>query len=101
MTKESTVTIKLRYITPLLAAAGAAAAIVAAPMAMADATTTAATATTAASCTYLNGNLDTQCSSPGNTQINDSLPFVPYTPQYPYWEGGYGHGGGHMGGGHR
>jgi hypothetical protein len=96
MTKESTVTIKLRYITPLLAAAGAAAAIVAAPMAMADSTTT---ATTAQSCSYLNGNLDTQCSSPGNTQINDSLPFVPYTPQYPYFEGGYG--GGHMGGGHR
>jgi hypothetical protein len=85
-------TIKLRYITPL-AAAGAAAAIAAAPMALAD------SSTTAQSCNYINGNLDTQCQSPGNTQINDSLPFVPYTPQYPYFEGGYG--GGHMGGGHR
>jgi hypothetical protein len=85
--------IKLRYITPLLAAAGAAAAIGAAPVALAD-------SSTPLNCTYINGNLDTQCQSPGNTQINDSLPFVPYTPQYPYFEGGYGYGG-HMGGGHR
>jgi hypothetical protein len=82
----------LRYITPLLVAAGAAAAIAGAPAALAD------SSTTAQSCNYINGNLDTQCQSPGNTQINDSLPFVPYTPQYPYFEGD---GGEHTGGGHR
>ena len=72
--------IKLRYITPLLAAAGVAAAIVAAPTALAA---------------------DTVCSSPGNVQINDSAP-IQFGPQYPYWAGdyfgGYGYGGGHTGG---
>jgi hypothetical protein len=83
---------KLRHITPLLAAAGAAAAIVAAPSALA--------ADTDQSCTTTPG-VDTVCSSPGNVQINDSAP-VQFGPQYPYWAGdyfgGYGYGGGHAGG---
>ena len=54
-------------------------------------------------CTYVNGSADTQCQTPGNVQINDSPPPVQYTPQYPYWEGGYfgGYSGFHAGGGHR
>jgi hypothetical protein len=88
---------KLRYITPLLAAASAAAWIAGAPVAAAD-------TSAQLSCNYINGSMDTQCSSPGNTQINDSPPPVEYVPQYPYWEGGYGYGYGggfHGGGGHR
>lgn len=87
---------KLRYITPLVAAAGAAVAIVAAPLAMAD--------NSDQSCTTSPG-VNTICSSPGNVQLNDSAP-VTYGPQYPYWDGGYyggyGYGGGYgHSGGHR
>ena len=89
--------IQLRYITPLLAATAAAAAIAAAPTAIAD---------TGQQCTYL-GASETQCQTPGNSQINDSPPYVQYGPQYPYFlgddfdRGGFfgGHGG--FGGGHR
>lgn len=82
---------KLRHISPLLAAAGAAAAIVAAPTAL-------AVTNTDQSCTTAPG-VDTVCSSPGNVQINDSPP-VQFGPQYPYWEGDYfgGYGGAHVGG---
>jgi hypothetical protein len=83
---------KIRYFAPLMAAA-ATAAIFTAPAALADSTTT--------SCNYLNGALDTQCSSPGNTQINDAPPVVQYGPQYPYWEGGFIGGFGGFHGGHR
>jgi hypothetical protein len=82
----------LRYIAPLVGLA-AAASIIAAPTAMA--------ASTDPNCTYLNGTLNTQCDSPGNTQINDSPP-VTFGTQYPYWEGDeWGGGYGHYHGGHR
>jgi hypothetical protein len=73
---------KLRYITSILAAAGAAAAIVAAP-------TAGAADTPAPSCTTTGAG--SICESPGNVQINDSAP-VQFAPQYPYWEGDYFHG---------
>jgi hypothetical protein len=80
---------RLRYIAPLIGFA-AAASIIAAPAAMA--------ASTAPNCTYTSGSLNTQCESPGNTQINDSPP-VTFGAQYPYWGGGYWGGGfGHSGG---
>jgi hypothetical protein len=76
------ITMKLAYITSILAATGVAAAIVTAPTALA--------ADTAQSCTTTpTGSV---CESPGNTQINDSAP-VQFAPQYPYWEGDYFHGG--------
>ena len=59
--------IKLKTITPLLAAGAAAAAVVAAPIA--------AAAPTGQSCS---GNV---CQSPGNVQINNSPPPVQF---YPY-----------------
>jgi hypothetical protein len=90
--------LKLRFIAPVLAA-GAAASIALAPIASAADTTA---TTSQPSCTDISGT-DTECQSPGNVQINDSPP-VEFTPQYPYWEGGYfgGYGGGgfHDGGGH-
>jgi hypothetical protein len=78
---------KLRSITPLIAAAGAAAAIVAAPPAMAD-----------DQCSAMPGVVDSVCVTPGNAEINDSAP-VQFGPQYPFWGfgvlgGGFGHGGG-------
>ena len=101
-------TMTRRFITPLLVAGAAAVAIVAAP------TAAAATANDpgagAPSCTYVGGQFqDNQCQTPGNAQINDSLPPVQPMPQYPYYEGDFGggfHGGGGgfhggMGGGHR
>jgi hypothetical protein len=71
---------KLRYITPILAAAGAAAAIVAAPSAM---------AADVQSCTTT--GVQTACQSPGNVQINDSVP-APFYPQYDYSPGDFFHG---------
>jgi hypothetical protein len=93
---------KFRYLTPLLAAAGAAAFIAGAPIAAAASTSDPGAGQP--SCTYVNNSADTQCQSPGNVQINDSPPATEYAPYYPYWEGGYygGFGGGfHGGGGHR
>jgi hypothetical protein len=92
----------LRYLTPLIAAAGAAAAFGAAPAAVAD--------TTLPSCTDVGGPTamgagTTECETPGNVQLNATPP----EPVYPYpWDdefygsaliiGGTG-GGGHGGGG--
>ncbi|MDT5301959.1 MAG: hypothetical protein QOG79_5201 [Mycobacterium sp.] len=78
------------YITPLLGAAVVAAAIAAAPIAAAApapaATSAVATAPTAPSdpaqaqsCTNMGGT-QTECQSPGNAQLNDSLPQVDYFP---------------------
>jgi len=93
---------KLRYIAPLLAAGAAAAAIAAAPIAAAD------PGAVQQSCTEsVSGS---ECQSPGNVQLNDTPPPIDY---YPYGDdglllggfgGGFGHGGGfgggHGGGGH-
>ena len=97
----------LRYVTPVLAAAGAASAILAAPTAAADPTDP-----TLPSCTSVGGDeavgtATTECATPGNVQLNATPP----APVYPYpWDdefygpaliigGGNWHGGG--GGGHR
>ena len=80
---------RLLYITPLLAAAGAAAWIAVAPPASAG--------TDQLSCT--SAGTYSECQSPGNVQINDSRP-VQFGPQYPYWEGDY-FGGFHTDRGHR
>ena len=75
-----------RHITPLLVAGAAAAAIAAAPTAMAAPAADPAAAQQ--SCADTGGG-GTECQSPGNVQINDSPGPVQYSPQYPYWEGGY------------
>jgi hypothetical protein len=86
---------KIRRITPLLAAAGAVAALAAAPIALADP----GDANAPESC--VTTGIGTQCATPGNVQINDSPP-VNFAPQYPYWEGDlFGFGGGYHVHGHR
>jgi hypothetical protein len=92
----------LRYLTPLIAAAGAAAAFAAAPAAVADTTLPSCTNTGGAEAL---GGSTTECATPGNVQINAT----PAEPAYVYpWDdefygpaliiGGFG-GGGHGGGG--
>jgi hypothetical protein len=92
----------LRYLTPLIAAAGAAAAFGAAPAAIADTTLPSCTDTGGAQAL---GGSTTECETPGNVQINAT----PAEPTYVYpWDdefygsalviGGFG-GGGHGGGG--
>jgi hypothetical protein len=91
----------MRYLTPLIAAAGAAA-FVAAPAAIADTTLPSCTDTGGAEAL---GGSTTECETPGNVQINAT----PAEPTYVYpWDdefygsaliiGGFG-GGGHGGGG--
>ncbi len=90
--------IRLKYLTPLLAAGAAAAAIATAPAALAAPTANPPQAQE--SCVDLNSG--SQCQSPGNVQINDSPtgPIYPYYGDYPSYGGYYG--GGHSsGGGHR
>ena len=98
--------VKICYLTPFIAAAGAAAAILAAPRrdrpsrepSLPTCTTLVAPRTSAAP--------TTECATPGNVQINAA----PAEPTYPYpWDdefygpaliiGGGGGGGGHGGGG--
>ena len=94
---------KLTLVAPLLAAGAAAIAVAAAPIAAADPGPVQQTCTQA--------GLDSECQSPGNVQINDSIPAdpVPFGGDE-YLIGGWGlggyhgggfHGGGHGGGGHR
>lgn len=82
-------TIKRRYLPPMLLAVAAATTIATAPAALAE-----------QSCTYPSAN-STVCQTPGNVQIVNSPPPMQYAPQFPYF-GGYAllfHHGGH--GGHR
>jgi hypothetical protein len=87
---------RLRYITPVLAVAGAAAAMLAAPTAGAE--------QDLPSCTSVGGDetvgtATTECATPGNVQINATAP----DPVYPYpWDDEFygpaliiGGGGGH------
>jgi hypothetical protein len=82
-------TIKRRYLPPMLLAVAAAASIATAPTALAE-----------QSCTYLSAN-STVCQTPGNAQIVNSPPPVQHAPQFPYFGGNVliFHHGGH--GGHR
>jgi hypothetical protein len=68
-------TIKRRYLPPMLLAVAAAASIATAPTALAE-----------QSCTYLGAN-STVCQTPGNVQIVNSPPPVQYAPQFPYYGG--------------
>lgn len=75
----------LRYVTPLMVAAGAAAAILSAPAAIAD--------TTLPSCTDVGGPTamgagTTECTSPGNVQLNATPPEPTY--MYPWDDEFYG-----------
>ena len=68
-------TIKRRYLPPMLLAVAAAASIATAPAALA-----------AQSCTYISAN-SSVCQTPGNVQIVNSPPPVSYAPQFPYFGG--------------
>jgi hypothetical protein len=70
--------IRLKFFTPMLAAAAVAAAISAAPMATADSTPAqprSVANTPQQTCTSLGGS-QTQCQSPGNVQLNDAPPQI-------------------------
>jgi hypothetical protein len=64
--------------TPVLVAGVAAAAIAAAPTAAAD--------SSQENCTPL-GSSAVKCQSPGDAEINDSLPYANVLPQYSYFGG--------------
>jgi hypothetical protein len=66
-------TIKRRYLPPMLLAVAAAASIAAAPSALAE-----------QSCTYLSAN-STVCQSPGNAQVVSSPPPVQYVQPFPFF----------------
>ena len=93
----------LRYLTPLIAAAGAAAAILAAPAAGAQPDSD-LPACTEVGGDVVSGGTTTECATPGNVQIDATPPVM--QPVYPYpWDdefygaaliiGGHGGGGGH------
>ena len=66
-------TIRRRYLPPMLLAVAAAASIAAAPSALAE-----------QSCTYLSAN-SSVCQAPGNVQIVNSPPPLQYAPQFPFF----------------
>lgn len=69
-------TLKIRFVTPLLIAGAASAAIAAAPLAS-------AADDTHLSCSYqAPGN--SQCETPGNAQLTATPQEMPYESQYPY-----------------
>jgi hypothetical protein len=70
--------IGLKYITPVLAAGAAAAAIAAAPTAAAD--------PSQQTCTSVSSSA-TQCQSPGNAQLNASVPNSNVLPTWSYFGG--------------
>jgi hypothetical protein len=99
----------LRYVTPVLAVAGAASAILAAPTSAADPTDSNLPQCESVGGDQSVGTATTECATPGNVQINATAPDAPVYP-YPWDDefygsalimgGGFGpHGGG--GGGHR
>lgn len=100
---------KIRYLTPLFAAAGAAATILAAPSAVAEPSNPTLPQCVDTGGAEAIGGSTTECSTEGNVQINAT----PAEPTYPYpWDdefygpalifggpGYHGGGGGHGGGG--
>jgi hypothetical protein len=86
---------RIKYITPIMAAGAAAVAIVAAPIAAAAPTSPADPGSVQASCGAVGP--DSSCVTPGNAEINDSPPGVNFYPygNMPFLLGGYGgvHGG--------
>jgi hypothetical protein len=96
----------MRYLTPVLAAAGAAAAILAAPTAAAQPNSPLPQCTSVGG-DEMTGTATTECATPGNVQINASPPAEPVYA-YPWDDEFYGPaliigggGGMHGGGGHR
>jgi hypothetical protein len=91
--KERIMTIKRRYLPPMLLAVAAAASIAVAPTALAEQT-----------CTYLSAD-SSVCQTPGNVQVVTSPPPVQYAPQFPYFGGNliilHHHESHHGHGGHR
>jgi hypothetical protein len=92
---------RIKYISPLLAAGAVAVSIVAAPTAAAAPTSPSVSGSVQAACGDVGPG--SQCLTPGNAQINDSPPGVDY---YPYGGDLFllgGNGGFHSGfhGGHR
>jgi hypothetical protein len=79
-------TIKSNYVATLLAAGATAVAIVAAP--------TASAAPGAVQVACSSATPGSSCLSPGNAQINDSLP-PNFLSQEPFYDGYGRHGGGH------
>lgn len=86
----------LRHITPLLVAGAGSLAMALAPIASAAPTPQSDPGSAQTTCN--NSGPGTECQTPGNVQINDSMP-PDFEPQYPMFSlYGYGHG---YGGGHR
>jgi hypothetical protein len=84
------VRIRIAYLTSVLAAGAAAVAIAAAPAAAADASQQ--------TCTSLSTS-STKCQSPGDAEINDSLPYANVLPQWTEFGGQSGGPYGGAGGG--
>jgi hypothetical protein len=76
--KACAMRMRLKYTTPLWVVAAAAVAIGAAPIAAAN--------PSQETCTSL-GSSATRCQSPGNAEINDSLPAANVLPQFSYFGG--------------
>jgi hypothetical protein len=102
----------LRYLIPVLAAAGAAAAVAAAPIAAADPDDSTLPQCTSVGGDQAVGTATTECATPGNVQLNATAPDVPayaypwddefYGPALIMGGGAWGyHGMGGGGGGHR
>ncbi len=78
----------MRYVIPLLAAAGAAAAITAAPLAAADPDSTLPDCTSVGGDSSV-GTATTECETPGNVQLDATAPDVP-AYAYPWDDEFYG-----------
>jgi hypothetical protein len=70
--------IRVKFMTPALVAAAATVAIAAAPTASADPAQETCTSVSSSS---------TECQSPGDAEINDSLPYANVLPQFSYFGG--------------
>ena len=87
---RATMRVRMIYVTPLLAASAALIAIVAAPTAAADASQP--------TCVNLSSS-STKCQSPGDAELNDSLPYANVLPQWSFFGGQSGGPYGGTGGG--
>jgi hypothetical protein len=88
------ITLKYLRLTPVLAAGATAVAITAAPAAAAAA----AADPTQPSCVNLSSS-STKCQSPGDAELNDSLPYANVLPQWSFFGGQSGGPYGGTGGG--
>lgn len=79
----------MRYLIPVLAAAGAAAAVAAAPIAAADPDNSTLPQCESVGGDQAVGTATTECETPGNVQLNATAPDVP-TYAYPWDDEFYG-----------